>query len=89
MDGVVERVRQLGPNVDADGVPGLVARGVMPFRFLPYRADFQERFLGCSEAQHVNDVLLVEGFYSGSGSDHAKRKKAARERVKKRRQRAC
>ena len=61
-----------------------VARGVLPLEYL----DCSDRFRGCSETAHVRDVLLLEGFYEEHGDDVDKRRKSARERVKKRRQRA-
>lgn len=60
-----------------------VVRGVLPIEYL----DRSDRFRACNEPSHVQDVLLVEGFYPG-GEDNDRRRKSARERVKKRRQRA-
>jgi len=55
-----------GPYVDAEGIPELCARGVMPMRFLVMRADYDARFAGCESAQDVNRVLVEEGIY-GNG----------------------
>lgn len=50
-------------RVDGDEIPGLVARGVMPFRFLRMRSDFATRFAGCEVADDVRRVLSAEGYY--------------------------
>lgn len=50
-------------RVDVPALPGLVARGVMPFRFLVMRADFKTRFAGCADADAVRAVLSAEGYY--------------------------
>ena len=81
----------------------LVARGVLPVEYLE-----GEVYRGCTEATHVRDVLMAEGYYARpaeildwddevvEGKEalldewkqrHDRRRKAARERVKKRRQR--
>ena len=67
-------------------LPDLVARGKLDISYL----ELGDQFSGCSEASHIRDVLLVEGFYARpvGAEDYDKRRKAARERVKKRRQRA-
>jgi hypothetical protein len=49
--------------VDEPGLPGLVARGVMPFRYLRLRADFKKRFAGCEVPFDVNMVLRTEGYW--------------------------
>lgn len=51
-------------RVDGEDLPGLVARGVMPFRFLRLRSDFGTRFAGCSCPGDVRRVLASEGFYA-------------------------
>ncbi len=50
-------------RVDVPALPGLVARGVMPFRFLALREDFSTRFKGCENPDDVRKVLSSEGFY--------------------------
>lgn len=82
-----------GYAVDGPEIPRLVARGVLPFEYILGRTDFQERFLGCVDADSVRDVLLVEGAYAKPErvdwrAAHEREVKAARERVKKRRARA-
>lgn len=49
--------------VDQEGLPELVARGVVPFEYLRRREDFGERFAGCTEPAHVLDVLRSEGWF--------------------------
>ena len=49
--------------VDADGIPGLVARGVVPFRYLKLRQDFPTRFADCADVHDVRRVLAAEGYY--------------------------
>ena len=68
-------------------MPLLVARGVLSMRYLS-----GERFRGCTEPLHVHDVLLSEGDYARPveanwRAGYDRRAKAARERVRKRRQR--
>ena len=80
-------------RVEGPEVPRLVARGVLPFPYLEGRSDFATRFLGCQDADDVRDVLLVEGAYPKPvrvdwRGAHDLRVKAARERVRKRRERA-
>ena len=72
--------------IQTEYFPELVARGKLDISYL----QLKDRFSGCSEASHIRDVLLVEGFYARpvEAEDYDKRRKAARERVKKRRQRA-
>ena len=50
-------------RVDGEEIPGLVARGVMPFRFLRMREDAGSRFKGCENADDVRKVLSSEGYY--------------------------
>jgi len=50
-------------KVDVEALPGLVARGVMPFRFMLQREDFKSRFKGCETSDDVRAVLSKEGFY--------------------------
>ena len=50
-------------RVDTEALPDLVARGVMPFRFLTMREDFEARFKGCETPEDVRGVLAAEGFY--------------------------
>ena len=50
-------------QVDIPGLPGQVACGVLPFRFMRLRADFSSRFSGCEDAAGVRKVLVAEGFY--------------------------
>ncbi|MEE9158926.1 MAG: hypothetical protein V3U60_11130 [Gammaproteobacteria bacterium] len=69
--------------------PELIARGVLPFQFLPEG----DRFLGCAEPPHVLDVLSSEGHFPRPvepewRKSYDRRTKAARERVRKRRLRA-
>jgi hypothetical protein len=49
--------------VDVEALPGLVARGVMPYRFLEMRADFSTRFKGVEDPAGVRRVLRGEGYY--------------------------
>ena len=66
-----------------DDMPELVARGVLPFQYL----ELGDRFRGCTEAAHIHDVLLAEGVYPRPTEwkvIYDRRRKAARERVKKR-----
>ena len=72
--------------VQTEHLPALVARGKLDIAYL----QLKDRFSACSEASHIRDVLLVEGFYARppEAEDYDKRRKSARERVKKRRQRA-
>lgn len=93
-----------GEYMQTEDMPELVARGVLPFGFL----QLGDRFKGCTEASHIQDVLFTEGFYARpdvyldwdnevvEGKEgflaewkvsYDRRRKAARERVKKRRQR--
>ncbi len=51
-------------RVDEPAIPGLVATGVMPFRFLRMRADFGTRFKGCEDAVAARKVLAAEGYYN-------------------------
>jgi hypothetical protein len=53
-------------RVDGDEIPDLVARGVMPLRFLLMRKDAKTRFKGCESAADVRGVLRDEGFYGQS-----------------------
>lgn len=50
-------------RVEAEGLPLLVARGVMPFRFLELRKDFKSRFKGCVNSADVLEVLKAEGVF--------------------------
>ena len=50
-------------RVDEEGIPELVARGVMPFRFLRMRKDFGTRFKGCEAPLDVLAVLVGEGHF--------------------------
>jgi len=52
--------------VDGEEIPGLVARGVLGFRFMLDRADFGPRFVGCNEPADVRRVLAYEGYYGNS-----------------------
>ena len=72
--------------IQTEHLPELVARGKLDISYL----ELGDRFSGCREASHIRDVFLVEGFYARpvEAEDYDKRRKAARERVKKRRQRA-
>ncbi len=54
-DGKIE----WGPyRVDGPDIPLLVARGVMPFRFMRERSDFETRFAGCETPADVGRVIL-------------------------------
>ena len=79
-------------RVEQEAIVRLVARGVVPFSYLELRSDFATRFAGCTEAEHVIDVLRSEGFYPRPKGEfragYDRRVEAARERVKKRRARA-
>ncbi len=49
--------------VDIDELLGLVARGVLDFRFMEQRADFAKRFKACEDPADVRRVLASEGYY--------------------------
>lgn len=49
--------------VDVPALPGLVARAVMPFKYLTMREDFATRFKDCKGPDDVRKVLSKEGFY--------------------------
>ena len=49
--------------VDSEAIPGLVARGVLRFKFMLDRADFESRFGLCKDACGVRMILAGEGFY--------------------------
>ncbi len=51
-------------EVDVAALPELVARGVVPFRYLRLRSDFKTRFKGCEDARGVNRALAAEGYYA-------------------------
>lgn len=50
-------------KVDVEALPGLVARGVVPYRFMLDRVDFSARFAGCGDAIGVRAILASEGYY--------------------------
>ena len=63
VDGILREISTDDFKVDVEGLPGLVARGVMPFRYLKELKDFKARFADCVCALDVNRVLASEGFY--------------------------
>ena len=80
-----DEVIGFGEYVQTSAMPELVARGVLPFQYL----ELGERFRACTEAAHIHDVLLAGGDYQRPEQEdwkviYDKRRKAARERVKKR-----
>ena len=63
VDGVIVAIHTDRFLVDVEALPGLVARGVMPYRFLEMRADFATRFAGVEDPAGVRRVLRGEGYY--------------------------
>ena len=63
VDGVIREIGTDEYMVDVEGLPGLVGRGVMPYRFLEQRLDFSTRFADCTGPSDVRRVLSGEGYY--------------------------